>query len=508
MVGGGGREHALALALARTAEVVVCRSGSGLRPGSGSAAHLEPGSDTAFGSAAAGAGTAAPTGPVRTGREGAILAVESPLAGVVPGGHRVIVTDAPPEEVDAGLVIIGPEQPLVDGLADRLRAWGRLVFGPGADGAQLEGSKAFMKHLLSDAGVPTARFGVFDEVAEAVAFLRELDGPWVVKTDGLAAGKGVLVTEDRDEAEADVRAKLSGAAFGDAGRTVVIEEGLVGRECSLLVVTDGTRVVPLPVARDAKRIGDGDTGPNTGGMGAFSPVPDVDDRLVDRVLDEAVEPTLAALRRRGIDYRGVLYAGLMLTADGPRMLEYNVRFGDPETQVVLPRVDDDLAGLLAEAAAGRLRSEPAVSPDAAVCVVLAAGNYPGAPRTGDVIEGIDAVAALPGVTVVHAGTVLDPEGAVRTAGGRVLGVVGRGADLADARRRAYGACERLDWPGMQYRHDIAAAAVAGLDGSSGGSGRGGGGRGGGGGGGGGGRSDAGADVASGLDPGSRRRGAR
>ena len=265
VVGSGGREHALARSLARTAEVVVTPGNPGM---------ADPG--------------------------------------------RISVTTLGPEHVDADLVVIGPEQPLVDGLADRLRADRRLVFGPGADGARLEGSKAFMKDVLAEAGVPTARYGVFDEAEPAVRFLRELDGPWVVKTDGLAAGKGVLVTDSRAEAEADVAAKLSGDAFGDAGRTVVVEEGLVGPECSLLVLCDGTRVAPLAPAQDFKRISDGDDGPNTGGMGAYSPVPVADDRMVDRVLDEAVEPVVGALRRRGIDYRGVLYAGLILTVDGPR----------------------------------------------------------------------------------------------------------------------------------------------------------------------------------------------
>jgi phosphoribosylamine--glycine ligase len=440
VVGAGGREHALALGLARTVDVVVCRSAA-------------PAAEAARGSVAPVlAGRPARTGP---------SPVPSPMAGPVRGGRTIVVTDAPPDEVEAGLVVVGPEQPLVDGLADRLRAAGRAVFGPGADGARLEGSKAFMKRLVAEAGVPTARFGVFDEVDAAQRFLRELPGPWVVKTDGLAAGKGVLVTDDRAEAEADVAAKLSGRSFGDAGRTVVIEEGLEGRECSLLVVTDGTRLAPLPVARDAKRLRDGDQGPNTGGMGAFSPVPDVDDRTVDQVLDTIVEPTLAALRRRGIDYRGVLYAGLMLTEDGPRLLEYNVRFGDPETQVVVPRLDDDLAGLLAEAAAGRLRSEPKPSPEAVVCVVLAAEGYPGDVRRGDPISGLEDAAAVPGAWVVHAGTALDPAGRCVTAGGRVLGVVGRGADLRAARRAAYEAASRISFPGCQWRSDIAGPAALG-----------------------------------------------
>ncbi len=410
IVGSGGREHALALALAKSADVVVT-------PGN-------PG-----------------------------------MAGTSREGFTISVTDAAAEELDAGLVVIGPEQPLVDGLADRLRAAGRLVLGPGADGARLEGSKAFMKQVLAEAKVPTARFGVFDDAVEARAFLGELPGPWVVKTDGLAAGKGVLVTDSMAEAEADVESKLSGAAFGEAGRTVVVEEGLAGTECSLLALCDGRNVVPLPPARDFKRLADGDEGPNTGGMGAYSPVPAVGDRLVDQVLDQAVEPLVAALRRRGIDYRGVLYAGLMLTADGPRVLEYNVRFGDPEAQVVLPRVDDDLTGVLAEAAAGRLRTDPRPSTVASVCVVLASKGYPTSPRTGEVIDGVEKAGEVPGVDVLHAGTALDGRGHLVTAGGRVLGVRAVAADLDTARRRAYEATACIDWPGMTWRRDIAEAAV-------------------------------------------------
>ena len=418
MVGSGGREHALALVLARTADVVVT-----------------------------------PGNPGMTGRRDTEATRQAPEA------ERIVVTDEPPERVEADLVVIGPEQPLVEGLADRLRAEHRLVLGPGADGARLEGSKAFMKDLLAEARVPTARYGVFDEVGPAVDFLRQLPGPWVVKTDGLAAGKGVLVTDTLGEAEADVAAKLSGERFGAAGRRVVVEEGLAGSECSLLVLCDGTRIAPLAPAQDFKRVGDGDEGPNTGGVGAYSPVPGADDRLVDRVLDEAVEPLVAALRRRGIDYRGVLYAGLMLTADGPRVLEYNVRFGDPETQVVLPRLTEDLTGLLAEAASGRLRTEPRFSPDATVCVVLMAEGYPGTVRSGDVVDGLEEAAAVPGVTLFHAGTKLDDHGRFVTAGGRVLGVCGRGPSIAEARRRAYRAVDLVGWPGMHVRHDIARAAA-------------------------------------------------
>jgi phosphoribosylamine--glycine ligase len=406
VVGSGGREHALAQVLGRTADVVVT-------PGN-------PG-----------------------------------ISGTTPEGHTLTSVSTVPEAIDADLYVIGPEAPLVDGLADRLRAQGKLVFGPGADGARLEGSKAFMKTLLDEAGVPTARFGAFDDVAEAKAFLRSLPGPWVVKTDGLAAGKGVLVTESLAEAEADVEAKLSGAAFGDAGRSVVIEEGLTGEECSLLVLCDGKRLAALAPSQDFKRVGDGDAGPNTGGMGAYSPVPFVDDALVASLVDQAVAPLVAVLRARGIDYRGVLYAGLMLTPDGPKVLEYNVRFGDPETQVVLPRYDGDLADLLAQVAAGKLTTTPRFVADAAVCVVLASEGYPESPRVGDPIEGLADAARTPQTSVFHAGTRAGDTGAVLTAGGRVLGVTALGATIDQARSRAYDTVAQLGWPGMQHRTDIA-----------------------------------------------------
>ncbi|MDQ4098361.1 MAG: phosphoribosylamine--glycine ligase [Actinomycetota bacterium] len=357
---------------------------------------------------------------------------------------------------DADLYVIGPEQPLVDGEADRLRAAGRLVFGPGADGAHLEGSKAWMKEVLDEAGVPTARYGVFTEVEPAVQFLKSLPGLYVVKTDGLAAGKGVVVTESLDEAVDDVRAKLSGSSFGEAGRTVVIEEGLSGPELSVLAVCDGQRAVALPPARDFKRLLEGDEGPNTGGMGAYSPVAEAGAEVVSAVMSAAVEPTLAALRARGVDYRGVLYTGLMLTPDGPKVLEYNVRFGDPEAQVVLPRFAGDLAGFLAEAAAGRLRTEPSFVDDACVAVVLAAAGYPLSPRAGDVVTGIQEAEEEDGVLVFRAGVRTDDDGRTVTAGGRVLNVCALAPTVDDARRRAYAAVERISFEGMQYRKDIAA----------------------------------------------------
>jgi phosphoribosylamine--glycine ligase len=381
---------------------------------------------------------------------------------VTPGNPAIPGSVAtPPDEVDADLFVVGPEAPLVDGLADRLRAQGRLVFGPGADGARLEGSKAWMKEVLDGAEVPTARFGTFSDADAAIAFLRTLPPPWVVKTDGLAAGKGVLVTQVLAEAEDDVRSKLSGASFGPAGQTVVIEEGLTGPELSLLVVCDGRRAVPLAPAQDFKRIFDGDGGPNTGGMGAYSPVPDAGPDVIDLVMERAVEPTLAALRGAGIDYRGVLYAGLMLTPDGPKVIEYNVRFGDPEAQVVLPRLSSDLAALLADAAAGELTSTPTFTDDAAVTVVLASEGYPESPRTGDVITGIDEADAIDGVTVFAAGVGEDDDGRLVTAGGRVLAVTGTGPTIADARDAAYRATDLIEWRGKQNRTDIAALAAGG-----------------------------------------------
>ena len=364
-----------------------------------------------------------------------------------------------PEDLEADLFVVGPEAPLVDGLADRLRAQGRLVFGPGADGARLEGSKAWMKDVLAEAEVPTARYRSFTEVEPALEFLRSLAPPYVVKTDGLAAGKGVLVAEDLVDAEADVREKLSGASFGAAGERVVIEEGLTGPELSLLVVCNGTDAVPLAPAQDFKRIGDGDAGPNTGGMGAYSPVP-LADEVVGLVMQRAVEPTLGALRSQGIDYRGVLYAGLMLTAEGPKVIEYNVRFGDPEAQVVLPRLTSDLGALLLQAAAGEPMDPPTFDDGAAVTVVLASEGYPESPQTGDVITGLDEARERPGVSVFAAGVAEGDRGRLVTAGGRVLAVTGRGGTIGDARETAYAAAELIEWRGKQNRTDIAAAAAS------------------------------------------------
>lgn len=440
LVGSGGREHALARALARTADVVVTPGNAGM---------VGP----ALGAAVGGPAPGRAVGPAG-GTVGSADDAES--------AGSITLSRADPTDIDADLWVIGPEAPLVAGLADRLRSEGRRVFGPGAAGARLEGSKAWMKEVLASAGVPTAAHATFEEAGPAIGYLRTLPPPWVVKTDGLAAGKGVLVTWSLEEAEADVAAKLSGARFGPAGRRVVIEEGMVGPELSVMAVCDGTRAVALAAARDYKRVGEGDSGPNTGGMGAFSPVPGADEALVGTVMETAVRPTLAALADRGIDYRGVLYAGLMLTESGPRVVEFNVRFGDPETQVVLPRWRGDVAAVLDAAAAGHLErvDAPAFVDRAAVCVVAAAGGYPEEPILGAPISGIELAAASSAVELDFAGVALRSgvearAGDLVTAGGRVLGVTACAATLGEARARAYQAVDCLDWEGIHYRRDIA-----------------------------------------------------
>ena len=355
------------------------------------------------------------------------------------------------------LTIIGPELPLVAGVADEFLDRGLPVFGPTAAAARIEGSKAFAKEVMAAAGVPTARSASFTDPAAALAALDDFGPPWVVKADGLAAGKGVTVTTDPAAARAAVEAALVGGIHGEAGNTILLEEYLEGPEASVFAVTDGRTVLTLAPARDHKRVGDGDTGPNTGGMGAFSPLPDVDDELVDEVRRTILEPTVAELARRGARYQGLLYAGLTLTADGPRVLEFNCRFGDPETQVILPRMTSDLADLAWAVAEGTLSGcKVSWDPRACVTVVLAAGGYPGSYRTGLEIEGLAEAAARPGVQLFHAGTALDRAGRVRTMGGRVLGVTALGDDLADARSRAYEAAGLVRFGGVHYRRDIAA----------------------------------------------------
>lgn len=352
----------------------------------------------------------------------------------------------------ADLVVIGPEAPLVAGVADAVRARGIACFGPSAQAARLEGSKAFAKEIMAAAGVPTARPAICHTLDEAEAALDELGAPYVVKDDGLAAGKGVVVTDDRATALDHARACL------EAGSTVVIEDYLDGPEVSLFAVTDGVTVVPLQPAQDFKRALDGDAGPNTGGMGAYSPLPWAPDDLVDETMRTVLQPTVDEMRRRGTPFAGLLYAGLALTSKGLRVVEFNARFGDPETQVVLARLDSPLASLLHAAATGSLADLPPLkwSDDAAVCVVIAAEGYPESPVTGAAIRGLAEADALAGVDVLHAGTRADGE-AVICSGGRVLSVVGRGATTAEARERAYAGVALIDLPGSHHRSDIAAS---------------------------------------------------
>ncbi len=418
VVGSGGREHALAWAVAGSPEVdeLVCAPGN---PGMETLGECRP------------------------------LDASDPVA----------IADLA-DAVDAGLVVVGPEDPLVAGAVDALHARGRLAFGPGAAAARLEGSKAWMKEILAAGGVPTARYRAFaaDEEAAALDYLDTLSGLYVVKTDGLAAGKGVVVTLSCDAARDAVRAYLSGEAFGDAGRTLVIEEGLTGPELSLLVLCDGNEAAPLAPAQDFKRVSDDDEGPNTGGMGAYSPVPFAGPEIVDEAMSKCVRPALTALAARGVEYRGILYAGLMLTPDGLKIIEFNVRFGDPECQVIVPRLASDLVRHLYESAQGRLETEVRFVDDACVTVVLTTHGYPAAPRRGDEIVGIERAAAIDGVTVFHAGTRRDG-GRLLTAGGRVLDVTAKAPTLAGARRSAYEAVSQISWPGMHFRNDIAARAA-------------------------------------------------
>jgi phosphoribosylamine--glycine ligase len=420
VVGSGGREHSLAWGLARSPLVdeVVCAPGN---PGMAALGECLP------------------------------VAASDPAA----------VTDLA-SKLDADLVVVGPEDPLVAGVVDAVEGAGRLAFGPRAAAARLEGSKAWMKDVLVAAGVPTARHASFraGDEERALGFLDTLPGLYVVKTDGLAAGKGVRVTESINEAREAVREYLSGAAFGDAGRTCVIEEGMRGPELSVFALCDGQRAELFGVAQDHKRAFDGDTGPNTGGMGAYSPVPFVDDTVVDEVMTRAIEPTLAELSRRGAEYRGALYCGLMLTDDGPRVIEYNVRFGDPESQVLVPRLTSDLFVHLLESAQGRVTTPITLAPAACVGVVMATEGYPPAPtRQRDVISGLDRAGAREGVVVFQAGTAFGENDQVVTAGGRVLTVTATGPDLAAARDAADAAAADISWPGVHYRRDIAAQAL-------------------------------------------------
>ena len=374
------------------------------------------------------------------------------------------IVDLPVTDVDAiadwaaanriGLVVVGPEAPLALGLTDLLQERGIVVFGPNRAAAELEWSKAFAKEFMRRHGIPTAPFGVFTEAEAALNFARSASFPLVVKADGLAAGKGVLICQTLAEAEAAIRSVLVERAFGDAGNQVVIETFLEGEELSVIALTDGERMVTLPAARDYKRLRDGNQGPNTGGMGSYAPVPDLDPELHAQIRDVILQPTIDGLRADGRPFRGALYAGLMLTRDGPQVLEFNCRFGDPETQVILPLLDFDLAELMRLCAKGRLATESVTAlPESAVCVVLAAEGYPERPRGGDAVTGISAVLERSAL-VFHAGTALR-DGELVTNGGRVLSIVGLGADLPRAAERAYAAAELIDFAGKQMRRDIA-----------------------------------------------------
>ena len=412
------------------------------------------------------------------GREHAMLRklAESPRAGKIwaaPGNGGILaeatladIDQDSPEQVAAfakengiGLVVIGPEAPLVAGVADAVRAAGIACFGPSGEAAQMEGSKVFAKQVMERAGVPTARYQSFTDAPSAEAYVRELAGPCVVKADGLAAGKGVIVAQTTDEAIAGVRECFSGA-FGDAGLTVVVEEMLKGPECSLLALTDGTTVVPLASSQDHKRALEGDLGPNTGGMGVYSPVPFVTPEEHEAMV-EIERKVVAQLKADGITYSGCLYGGFMLTKDGPKVLEFNARFGDPETQVVLPRMKADLVDVFCHCDDGTLAdADVSWDDDWAVSVVLTSAGYPGSYEKGKPITGIEEAEKLEGVTVYHAGTKLIA-GELVTNGGRVLNVTAVADSFEAAREQAYRACELINFEGKTLRHDIGARALRG-----------------------------------------------
>jgi phosphoribosylamine--glycine ligase len=411
LLGGGGREHALGWKLSQSPLLTELISAPG-NPG---------------------------------------LAELGPLVEIDPSNPEAVAAFAEREGID--LVVVGPEGPLAAGVVDALDARGIAAFGPTAAGARLESSKAHAKDVMRRAGVATGTAEAFTVLDDAVAHLRSIEAPYVVKADGLAAGKGVLVTDDLDAAIGWAGACLAGV-FGEAGATVVVEEYLSGREVSVFALVDGKRALPLEPARDYKRLADGDRGPNTGGMGCFSPVGDLPQHLVENTVDDVVEPVLQVLRADGIEYRGFLYVGLMLTDDGPKVLEFNCRLGDPETQAILPRLEDDLLALLAAGAAGELPDTSLHwSDQVAVDVVLASGGYPKTPDRGHVITGLETAEDLKNTFVFQAGTRAVNENLV-SAGGRVLNVVGLGDTLEAARETAYEAASMIDFEGKQMRRDI------------------------------------------------------
>jgi phosphoribosylamine---glycine ligase len=416
ILGGGGRESALAWALSRSRSVEELVAAPGNAGIASFATTLQ-------------------------------VAVDDPAA-----------VAALAEELRPGLVVIGPEAPLVAGVGDALRSEGFNVFGPGAGAARIEGSKSYAKELMERAGIATARGKRFDSVPEAVAGMDELGPPYVIKADGLAAGKGVVVTEDRDRAMLAIEERIETGLFGDAGRSIVVEEFLDGQELSLIAVSDGRSVVACEPAQDYKRVNDSDEGPNTGGMGSYSPVPACPPPLAEQIVTEIIEPMVAATAAAGHPFSGALYAGLALTSKGPKVVEFNVRFGDPETQALIPRLQSDFGELCLACATGDLSGTKLDwSTEACVSVVLASGGYPGDHETGVEIRGIDAASARPGVHVFHAGTATE-DGRLVTAGGRVLAVSALGATFADARTRAYDAARLVEFKAKHARTDIALRA--------------------------------------------------
>lgn len=362
------------------------------------------------------------------------------------------------KEHEIGLVVVGPEVPLMNGLVDELEAAGIRAFGPRANAAEIEGSKSFAKDLMKKYGIPTARYEVFTAAEPARAYIRQEGAPIVVKADGLAAGKGVIVAMTEQEALDAVDAIMEDHSFGDAGARVVIEEFMEGEEASLLAFTDGRTIRPMISAQDHKRAYDGDRGPNTGGMGTYAPAPVMTPEMTERAVEEILKPTIAAMAKEGRTYRGCLYLGLMVTVDGPKVVEFNARFGDPETQVVLPLLDSDLVAIMCACADGTLADVPIRWKDgAAVCVVLASGGYPGHYEKGQEIHGLADAEAM-GALVFHAGTAMK-DGKLVTNGGRVLGVVGRGADISSAVDAAYAAATKISFKDAYYRKDIAHRAL-------------------------------------------------
>ena len=420
IVGGGGREHALAWKAAQSPQVAKV--------------YVAPGN----------AGTAR-----EPGLENVAIAAEDVEA---------LRDFAREQAID--LTIVGPEAPLVAGIVDSFQAAGLACFGPSAAAARLEGSKAFAKDFLARHNIPTAAYTAFHDLDQALAYIREQGAPLVVKADGLAAGKGVIIAHSLAEAEAAARDMLAGNAFGDAGHRIVVEEFLAGEEASFIVMADGEHILPMATSQDHKARDEGDRGPNTGGMGAYSPAPVVTPDLHRRIMDEIIEPTIRGMAADGHPYTGFLYAGLMISPAGePRVLEFNCRFGDPETQPIMMRLQSDLVAHCQAALEGRLhQSEARWDPRYALGVVLAAGGYPGGYRKGDVIEGLERDEEE-GIKVFHAGTALDRNGRVVTAGGRVLCVCALGDSVREAQQRAYRRVEAIRWPDMFYRRDIGYRAV-------------------------------------------------